>query len=237
MMNREDYVKQIPDYQYMRETVKKDENRLHFHLMPPTGWMNDPNGLCEFQGINHIYFQYTPFLAGWGRRCIQWVGICGRRQNPLFLHRKCKIAGQGLRLYIRRKRAEYDSSGKWGWRACRWKTTCDDECRLSGRYVKACERPENICEERQILYGSGSKGLWVKRLCASVWIRRFDDMEVFWPDCAGRKIRLCVGMPGFVWSRWTGNLACMPAGSSKERTWLSECVSMRIFPDWDGFWK
>ena len=34
MMNREDYVKQIPDYQYMRETVKKDENRLHFHLMP-----------------------------------------------------------------------------------------------------------------------------------------------------------------------------------------------------------
>lgn len=68
MMNREDYVKQIPDYQYMRETVKKDENRLHFHLMPPTGWMNDPNGLCEFQGINHIYFQYTPFLAGWGTK-------------------------------------------------------------------------------------------------------------------------------------------------------------------------
>ena len=30
MMNREDYVKQIPDYQYMRETVKKDENRLQF---------------------------------------------------------------------------------------------------------------------------------------------------------------------------------------------------------------
>ena len=45
MMNREDYVKQIPDYQYMRETVKKDENRLHFHLMPPTGWMNDPKWL------------------------------------------------------------------------------------------------------------------------------------------------------------------------------------------------
>ena len=68
MMNREDYVKQIPVFQYMRETVKKDENRLHFQLMPPTGWMNDPNGLCEFQGINHIYFQYTPFLAGWGTK-------------------------------------------------------------------------------------------------------------------------------------------------------------------------
>lgn len=36
--------------------------------MPPTGWMNDPNGLCQFHGINHIYFQYTPFLAGWGTK-------------------------------------------------------------------------------------------------------------------------------------------------------------------------
>lgn len=68
MMNKEDYVKAKPDYEYMREVVKKDENRLHFHLMPPTGWMNDPNGLCQFHGINHIYFQYTPFLAGWGTK-------------------------------------------------------------------------------------------------------------------------------------------------------------------------
>lgn len=68
MMNKEEYVEKKPSYQYMRETVGKDENRLHFHLMPPTGWMNDPNGLCQFRGINHIYFQYTPFLAGWGTK-------------------------------------------------------------------------------------------------------------------------------------------------------------------------
>lgn len=52
----------------MRENVKRDKNRLHFHMMPPTGWMNDPNGLCQFRGVNHIYFQYTPFLAGWGTK-------------------------------------------------------------------------------------------------------------------------------------------------------------------------
>ena len=51
-----------------------DENRIPreklpvFHVTPPCGWMNDPNGLCEFQGVNHIYFQYTPFLAGWGTK-------------------------------------------------------------------------------------------------------------------------------------------------------------------------
>ena len=31
-----------------------------FHLFPPEGWMNDPNGLCQLNGIHHIFFQYSP---------------------------------------------------------------------------------------------------------------------------------------------------------------------------------
>lgn len=34
--------------------------RLKFHLMPPTGWMNDPNGLCYYKGLYHVFFQYAP---------------------------------------------------------------------------------------------------------------------------------------------------------------------------------
>ena len=34
--------------------------RLKFHLMPPEGWLNDPNGLCQFRGQYHIFFQYQP---------------------------------------------------------------------------------------------------------------------------------------------------------------------------------
>ena len=49
-MNKETYLTEYPKHESMRENVKKDKNRLHFHMMPPTGWMNDPNGLCEFQG-------------------------------------------------------------------------------------------------------------------------------------------------------------------------------------------
>ncbi|MCR4687119.1 MAG: glycoside hydrolase family 32 protein [Lachnospiraceae bacterium] len=33
---------------------------LGFHLMPPVGWLNDPNGLCECNGVFHIFFQYSP---------------------------------------------------------------------------------------------------------------------------------------------------------------------------------
>ena len=39
----------------------KDPFRQKIHLMPPVGWLNDPNGLCQFQGIYHGFFQYSPF--------------------------------------------------------------------------------------------------------------------------------------------------------------------------------
>ena len=31
-----------------------------FHLFPPQGWMNDPNGLCQFKSVYHAFYQYTP---------------------------------------------------------------------------------------------------------------------------------------------------------------------------------
>lgn len=41
--------------------VSHEKGRLKYHLMPPVGWLNDPNGLCEKDGVNHIYFQYSPY--------------------------------------------------------------------------------------------------------------------------------------------------------------------------------
>ena len=45
--------------------------RLTHHLMPPCGWLNDPNGLSWYQGRYHVFFQYSPFevkggLKFWG---------------------------------------------------------------------------------------------------------------------------------------------------------------------------
>lgn len=43
-----------------------------FHLAPPTGWLNDPNGLCQFRGVYHVFHQYSPDWPapdaprGWG---------------------------------------------------------------------------------------------------------------------------------------------------------------------------
>ncbi|PPS20954.1 glycoside hydrolase family 32 protein [Brachyspira murdochii] len=56
--------------EYLKKNIK-DKWRLNFHIMPPVGWLNDPNGLSYFKGIYNIFFQYSPFeteggLKFWG---------------------------------------------------------------------------------------------------------------------------------------------------------------------------
>lgn len=38
----------------------------HYHLAPPAGWMNDPNGLIWFNGLYHAFYQHHPMSEHWG---------------------------------------------------------------------------------------------------------------------------------------------------------------------------
>lgn len=60
-MTRESYQKKTEASALLYEKVQKDPLRLRYHLQPPMGWLNDPNGLCQIGDTYHIYFQYTPF--------------------------------------------------------------------------------------------------------------------------------------------------------------------------------
>jgi len=53
-----------------QEAISGDEClfRLGFHLMPPTGWLNDPNGLCQLEETYHIFFQYSPLHVNGGMK-------------------------------------------------------------------------------------------------------------------------------------------------------------------------
>lgn len=62
-VTREEYEVWYAGSEELRREVAADPRRLAYHLMPPTGWMNDPNGLCQLDGVYHIYYQYSPFDA------------------------------------------------------------------------------------------------------------------------------------------------------------------------------
>lgn len=54
--------------QKSRRTVN-NEYRLKYHMMPPIGWLNDPNGLIYFNGKYHLYYQFNPYASTPGKMC------------------------------------------------------------------------------------------------------------------------------------------------------------------------
>lgn len=44
----------------LAEQVRASRWRLHFHIQPPTGLLNDPNGLCQYNGVYHLFYQWFP---------------------------------------------------------------------------------------------------------------------------------------------------------------------------------
>lgn len=75
-----------------QEIVNQDKWRLNYHLMPPVGWLNDPNGLCQFQGVYHIFYQYSPMDSqgisgsnkGWGHYSTKDFITFMQEDNALF---------------------------------------------------------------------------------------------------------------------------------------------------------
>lgn len=60
-----------------------DPWRLSYHLMPPAGWLNDPNGLSQYKGTHHIFYQYDPQDVN-GRKGKGW----GHYTTKDFVHYK-----------------------------------------------------------------------------------------------------------------------------------------------------
>ncbi|UOE55464.1 sucrose-6-phosphate hydrolase [Bacillus sp. CMF12] len=51
-----------------RHLVRQDPYRLKYHLMPPVGLLNDPNGLIQFKGVYHVFYQWNPFDTAHGAK-------------------------------------------------------------------------------------------------------------------------------------------------------------------------
>lgn len=54
------------DFPAMRKRLDSDWHRPRYHFLPPANWMNDPNGLIQWDGNVHLFYQYNPTGSLWG---------------------------------------------------------------------------------------------------------------------------------------------------------------------------
>jgi beta-fructofuranosidase len=51
-------VSQIERWRNSRERLAGDKHRPTYHFSPPENFMNDPNGLCQWNGLYHLFYQF-----------------------------------------------------------------------------------------------------------------------------------------------------------------------------------
>ena len=49
---------QVERWRKSRERLSVDKHRPTFHFSPPENFMNDPNGLCQWNGLYHLFYQF-----------------------------------------------------------------------------------------------------------------------------------------------------------------------------------
>src|SRR3954469_13247271 len=64
------------DVNGVNPTVKStDPHRPVYHFLPEANWLNDPNGVIQWKGLYHLFYQYNPNGPFWGT--IHWGHAVG----------------------------------------------------------------------------------------------------------------------------------------------------------------
>lgn len=85
-----------------------ERHRPQYHFLPSANWLNDPNGLIQWQGTYHLFYQHNPGAAVWGN--MHW----GHASSPDLVH------WQHLPIALAPDPNGPDHDGVWSGCAVRW---------------------------------------------------------------------------------------------------------------------
>ncbi|MBO5146004.1 MAG: glycoside hydrolase family 32 protein [Lachnospiraceae bacterium] len=74
---------------YETEHCAPKEAKPLFHVTPPVGWINDPNGFSYYKGEYHLFYQYHPYSTQWGP--MHW-GHCKTKDFVVWEQLPCALA-------------------------------------------------------------------------------------------------------------------------------------------------
>ena len=200
--------------------------RLGHHLMPPVGWLNDPNGLCWYKGKYHVFFQYAPFdveggLKFWGHYTsedmIDWKyeGTALYPDSSYDCHGvysgSALVDDGKLHLFFTgnvKIDGDYDYINE-GRETSTLHVESEDGIHFSNKeeVISFSEYPEEftchirdpkVWKDREILYGSWRTPERGQRSGSGLRIRRSERVETAPDDHYIGSFRIYVGMPGLL---------------------------------------
>lgn len=59
-------IQQAEDALQKAKEKMNNRYRLGYHIMAPANWINDPNGLIQYKGEYHVFYQHHPYDENWG---------------------------------------------------------------------------------------------------------------------------------------------------------------------------
>lgn len=98
MLDKKIFEDNFEKFSEMKDNVKKDPYLLSFHIYPEAGWLNDPNGLCEYKGRYHIYYQYSPLDENKSDTCwghVSTEDFLNYKREDIFIYPDFKLDKDG----------------------------------------------------------------------------------------------------------------------------------------------